>query len=212
MKWSRGSRGRRGVAAAFGLAVVGFVLAGCTGLPTAEPGEGASKSSKAPGKAMTFDLVSDQAGTVTVNVPAEPIASTPTSTEGMTLELYAVQRSDKVVNVVVAMHNTGKTAIPIRESTTDLDESPSAISRNTSNIALLDAKGLKEYRTFLADADDVNSDCLCSNTYDIGEGDDDFAPGERRHYVSQVAAPPTDVTKVTVLAGLGSFPGVTVEG
>lgn len=212
MKWSRGSRGRRGVAA-FGLAVVGLVLAGCTGLPTAEPSDGASKGSKAQGKAMRFDLVSDQAGTVTVNVPAEPIASTPTSTEGLTLELYAVQRSDKVVNVVVAVHNTGKTAIPVLESTTDLDESPSAVSRNTSNIALLDAKGLKEYRTFLEDADDVNSACLCSKTYDIGDpGDDDFAPGERRHYVSQVAAPPSDVTEVTVLAGLGSFPGVTVEG
>ncbi|MQA79436.1 MAG: hypothetical protein GEV10_13315 [Streptosporangiales bacterium] len=213
MRWSRGSRGGRGVAAAFGLAVVGFVLAGCTGLPTAEPSEGASQGSKskAPGKAMTFDLVADQGGTVTVDVPAEPIASAPTSTEGLTIELYAVQRSDNVVNVVVAAHNTGKTTIPLQDVTTNLDESPSALEHDASNIALLDAKGLKEYRTFREDGED--GPCLCSKTHDIGDNEeDDFAPGERRHYVSQVAAPPADVTKVTVLAGLGSFPDVTIEG
>lgn len=42
--------------------------------------------------------------------------------------------------------------------------------------------------------------CLCTATY-VTSDRDELGPGKRHYHVTQVAAPPTSVEKVTVMAG-----------
>lgn len=162
------------------------------------------------GRKMRFELAADNTEPVAVNIPTKPVASAKTSTDGMVFELYALERSDKVVNVVFAMHNTSDKEVEASTANEHLDETPAALGYQASNVSVLDPEGLKEYRSFLT-GDEDDQQCLCSEVYDIGDPND-FSPGERQYYMTQVAAPPKNVTEVTVLANVASLPNQTIEG
>lgn len=147
---------------------------------------------------MTFQLAGGRAGAVTVDVPAKPVATAPTSTEDMSLELYALRRSDAFVQVVFALHDTGDADIELSRAAANLDENPAASFHVASGVALVDGAGLKEYKTYLEDGE--NAKCLCSVTWDATAGGG-LGAGMRRYYVAEVAAPPVGVNDVTVRAG-----------
>lgn len=187
----------RAIAAAAMVLTLAVTLSGC------------ATDRSATTRRMTFQLDAATAGPVTVDVPAKPMATVPTSTDGMDFELYVVKRTDAVVQVVFALHNVGDADINLAYATEDLDENPSVSVHDARAVALVDGTGLKEYKTFLEDGDD--SPCLCSHTWTV-IGDNGFGPGTRLYYVAEVAAPPTSVDQVTVRAGIATVPGVRIEG
>lgn len=162
---------------------------------------------------ITFDIA-DGSDTVTVRVPAKPVATVGTTTDGVNLEVYKLERVGGVVNVVVAAHNTNAEPVDTRRIVHAMDESPDVVHQiyDTSNISLIDLEGLKDYRSFIED-DGKGGDggtCLCSyiHYYDAQK----FAPDERRYFVTQVAAPPAEVSHVTVNTGTASVADVAITG
>lgn len=170
---------------------------------------GCATDQSATTRRMTFHLDAATAGPVSVNVPAKPTATVPTSTDGMDFELYVVKRTDAVVQVVFALHNVGDADINLAYATEDLDENPTVSVHDARAVALVDGTGLKEYKTFLEGGDD--SPCLCSHTW-TAIGDNGFGPGTRLYYFAEVAAPPASVRQVTVRAGVATVTGVRIEG
>lgn len=157
---------------------------------------------------MTFRLDAAAAGTVSAVVPAKPVATVPSSTEGMDFELYTLKRTDSVVQVVFALHNVGDADINLAYATADLDENPAAAVHDASGVALVDGTGLKEYKPFLEHED---GGCLCSQTWNA-IGDNGFGPDARRYYVAELAAPPATADQVTVRAGIATVAGARIEG
>lgn len=195
-----------GVAA---FAVVG--LSGCTLGAGSDESTGKDKQEQHSGRTMKFDLAAADTDQLELSVPSKPIATAPASTAGMAFELYSLERSGKVVNVVFAMHNTGDEEVEAKLATWDLDEDPGPLASNASNVSLVDTEGLKEYRSFITEEEDgTSSNCLCSITWDTGN-EDNFGPDERQYFVVQVAAPPESVEQVTVLAHVASLPSQKIE-
>lgn len=169
---------------------------------------GCAHENSAP-RRMTFHLAAATAGPVSANVPAKPVATVASSTDGMDFELYDVRRSNGVVRVVFALHNVGDADVNLGDATQDLDENPTVSVHDASGVALVDGTGLKEYKTFLEGGD--GSACLCSQTWNA-IGDTRLGPGTSRYYVAEVAAPPASVQQVTVRAGVATVTGVRIEG
>lgn len=174
-------------------------LAGCT--------LGADRA-QTPTRKMRFAL--GQAGYAsTQQVPEQPMAVVHTSRPGLDFELYVLRRSGKSVDVVFALHNvTGRTI--------DLDKPSQALQRGSTlagtrfavDIALVDGQNLKEYLTFLV----RDEQCLCTKVWNSNERTK-LKARESQYGMAQVAAPPTDVDTVTVLAGaLASVPGARIGG
>lgn len=205
-------RTRRIVGAGLLAVVLGLSATGCIQELVARDvgGDDETKPAQASRK-MTFDLAAEQRGKVTIDVPAKPLATVPTSTAKMNLELYAAKRTGEVVDVVFALHNTGDAGMKTDGVTVSMDEDPFSTRHDVSNVAIVDPKGLKEYRTYLQDPDSDDAFCLCSYSWQDGDTQD-FAPDERRYYVSEVAAPPAEVTQVTILTGNASVRDVRLEG
>lgn len=162
-----------------------------------------------PAHVMKFALNSDAAGALAVKVPSKPKETVPTSTEDVDFELYRLKRSNGVVQVVFALHNTGDSSLNRAYVTEDLDENPAASVHVASGVFLVDTNGLKEYKTFREDGDD--GACLCSETWNATAGND-FGPDVRRYYAAEVAAPPADVKTVTLRAGIATITNAKIEG
>lgn len=178
---------------------VAFADTGCAGHDPA--------AARGP-RPVRFDLESASVGALAVDVPAKPVASTPTETTDLTFELYVVKRSGRVVDVVFALYNTGQSGIDLADPTKKLDESPAIPEHAASAIALVDRKGLKEYRTFRENGEE--GPCLCSETWNaVGNGT--LPAGKRRYYAAVVAAPPAGVTEVTLKAGIADIDSVRIE-
>lgn len=141
------------------------------------------------------------------DLPDKPLGVVHTSISGLDLELWSLQRENKVVNVVVALHNTGSSALSsYLQVTQSLDEEGSQATNQLNNLGLLDTGALKEYKVFakVSDIGDVK-DCLCSIT-DITS----LKAGARSFYAAVVAAPPAQ--KVTFVSGVGSISNVSISG
>jgi hypothetical protein len=186
-----------------------LTAAGCTGGPLGR-GHDSPSPRTGPVHAMNFKL-SSSTRQVSVPVPARPVATAATSTNGVNLELYAVRRSGGAVDVVVALHNTTGQELNILHVTAGLQEVPTADPfTDASGISIIDTTGLKEYKTFREGGN--TGKCLCSETWGGSGIDNAFKAGERRFYVAEVAAPPPSVTKVTVLAGISSVSDAPITG
>lgn len=188
--------------------LVAVAALGCTKSPpdTKKP----HHASATPQQTLTFRLAAEAYGSVSVRVPQAPVASAPTSSRDVTFELYALHRAGGAVQVVFALRHTGDDYNGAY-ATEDLDEDPGIAEHDASWLALVDPAGLKEYKTFLSDGD--SGDCLCSTTWSAtGEGTGSPSKGDRDYYVAEVAAPPADVTTVTVRAGLADIAGARIEG
>lgn len=202
------TRSARTAAFAIAVAVV-LLLGGCTFAHHDGQGHRSSRT-PAPTKKHTFRLAAS--GSVNVEVPTQPMATVPTRTEGLQFELYLLKRSGSAVDVVFALHNTSAKSIDMKAATAGMDADPGSDSavdaHHVSNVSLVDPKGLKQYLTFLQNPKDEQSQCLCSQINNSFE--DNLQPGARRYGMSEVAAPPPDVTKVTVLAEIASVPDATI--
>ncbi|MQA78727.1 MAG: hypothetical protein GEV10_09660 [Streptosporangiales bacterium] len=202
MRRFRGSTGGRTRRAGVVLVALALAVVGCTEDPNPR-----DQSSSPPGKAMKFALGATDYNT-TLDVPTEPAEVVKTNTPGIEFELYALQRSDNVVSIIFALHNTGDSKLDLNGPSEDLAENTgAAASRYADNVGLIDTEGLKEYKVFEAD-----DQCLCTATYATIDRED-IGPDERHYHVVQVAAPPADVTKVTVMAGtMASVHDATITG
>lgn len=191
------------------LASIAAATTGCTGSRHRPDGRAPSTFSTSDStRLMSFDLVARERGALRVRVPQEPVATVGTATADVQLELYALERSGQAVNVVFALHNTGTKTVPAPALVEAMDEKPGAVLIDTSNVSVVDPVGLKEYRSYLDGG--VDGRCLCSVAW--GANTHDVEAGERRYYAVEVAAPPEDVTTVTVLTGIGSVSGATIKG
>lgn len=195
------------VALAVVLAATSAGAASCDLITVAEKRPGGDKS-EPTSKPMTFELAGDYQA-LRLQVPTKPVATTGTNISDMNLEVYAVQRSARVASVVLALHNTGDEAVKMSPAGQNLDENK--VFDGTfvaSNVAIVDTEGLKEYRSFVDENDPET--CLCSVVYNQNQGD--LEAGKRRYYVTQVAAPPAEVTQVNVRTGVGTASAVKIEG
>ena len=164
-----------------------------------------------PARTMSFRLADSSGGPVTTKVPATPIASTPSSLGGMTLQLYVAQRADPGAALVVF-------ALQLRSARNYYWQTvSSALSANgsqegsatVSGVSLLDTAGLKEYETFMAKPSD-DATCLCSS---VGESGVTNNPSSGVYYFAAlVAAPPASVTSVSFVTGMGSIANVSLSG
>lgn len=196
-----------GLAAALTAVIV--TTAGCIGPLTAKKHH-ESKSKAPPAKTMKFVLASQKYDAISVKVPAKPVASAPSSTPGVTFELYTVTRADRAVRVVFALNHADADDYNAAYATADLNENGAITWHDASRVALVDTKNLKEYKTFLENGDDGN--CLCSVTWSATGQDSGVEHGDRTYYVAEVAAPPANVKQVTVRAGVTDIPDVNVSG
>lgn len=204
--------------AAVGIAAVGLSVTACGGgghhhaaAPTspAVGGLGTSTTTNVPtGYPRTFQLA--DATAVTADVPAQPVATVPSSIPGVTLQLYAAQRQGNgAVLVVFAVDLSPSAASSGKKldiiQALDLDySSDSSGTETANNVAVVDAAGLKEYETFNPTPNNPAT-CLCSNTGGLSWHD----PGPA-YLAALVAAPPASAHTVSVVTGLGSFGNVTL--
>lgn len=200
--------GRRGAwqRAALPLALVAVVASACTKPPVAKKPD---HTSAPPQRTLTFALEAKAYGPVSVRVPVSPIATVPTNARDVTLELYGLHRTGGVVQVVFALRHTGDD-YNAGEATYDLDEDPAIASHDASRVALVDTANLKEYKTFLSNGKD--GDCLCTYTWDATGDTGNPTSGDREYYLAEVAAPPAEVSTVTVRAGIAEIAGARIEG
>lgn len=191
--------------AALVLVLVATAALGCT----KPPAEKKQHESHAPNRTLTFALASDKYGSVKVRVPDTPVATAPTDTPGVDFQLYALQRADTAVRVVFALRHSGpnydRAAV-----TRQLDEDPAIASHSASEVALIDTRDRKEYKTFLENGAD--GACLCSVTWTAGGDSGGPTVGDRDFYIAVVAAPPADVTTVTVRGGVGDVANARIGG
>lgn len=213
----------RGHQWAAGLAIATLVGSAFTGAASGqEPTEraphhvvkAASQNRKAPrqkakARLTSFKLADPSAPSVSAILPSKPLASTPTDVNGVTLQLYLAQRvQPNVVEVVFSV--TGASSSDDQNEVQEYlstNESNIVDSRGvlaTSNVALLDPVGLKEYQPFMADPTN-DATCLCSDT-DLWLGNSP-APV---YFAALLAAPPPSVQTVSFESGLGSIPNVTL--
>lgn len=174
-----------------------LALAGCT-----------LGASEVPTRKIRFAL--GEAGYASAQaVPEKPLAVVHTDQPGLDFELYVLRRSGKAVDVVFALHNVTGTTMDLDGPSQDLERgSLLAGSRFAVDVALVDGQHLKEYLTFLVGDDQ----CLCTKVWQSSERET-LKAHQRAYGMAQVAAPPTDVTTVTVLAGtLASVPGARIGG
>lgn len=159
---------------------------------------------------MSFQLADSSTGPVNAEVPSQPISSVPSSVDGVTLQLYLARRQTPgAVAVVFALqvNTTGQGISRVSSIQHSLSANTSNSNQTVSNVALLDPAGLKEYQTFMADPRQ-DATCLCRA---LPFGDGFNSSGEVFYYAALVAAPPSDVTSVSVVTGMGTFANVKLS-
>lgn len=208
----------RGHQWAAGLAIATLVGSAFTGAASGqEPTEraphhvvkAASQNRKAPrqeakARLTSFKLADPSAPSVSAILPSKPLASTPTDVTGVTLQLYLAQRVQPNVVEVVFSVTGASSGDDQNEVQADLSTNATDNVLATSNVALLDPVGLKEYQPFMADPTN-DATCLCSDT-DLWLGSSP-APV---YFAALLAAPPPSVQTVSFESGLGSIPNVTL--
>lgn len=187
------------VSSALVLVLVATAALGCT----KPPAEKKRHESQAPQRSLTFKLESEKYGSVSVRVPDTPVATVPTGAAGVDFQLYALQRADTAVRVVFAIRHSGKD-YDRAAATRSLDEDPAIAAYDASDVALIDTRNSKEYKTFLENGADGS--CLCSVTWEVSGDSGGPSVGNRDFYLALVAAPPADVTEVTVRSGVADVP------
>ena len=208
-------RPRRWCLAVVAWALSALMVAGCSGghktsgaqptVPSSSPGSGLSPS---PGRSMTFQLADAAAGSVTSVVPDQPLATTPTTVSGVTLQFYVARRLDPnavlVVFAVVAPNGTDRANVVLALSATG-----GGTQASVSGVSILDPVGLKQYLPYMANPNQDGT-CVCSDTFDSDIGQ---TSGPTPVYLAAVlAAPPPTVSEVSFVTGLGTIPNVTLIG
>src|SRR5690606_8382011 len=100
--------------------------------------------------------------------PDEPLAATPSSEPGVTIEVFELVRTDGAVHLTFALvldedADAQASAYPLVGGVTTTD---------ARNVTLFDPVGLKRYLAYM----DEDDRCLCSSAHHF------IKPGERRFY------------------------------
>jgi hypothetical protein len=203
------------VAIALGAACLTTIaLAGCGGGHTTTHRQGLAATTG--GRTMHFTLASDTTGTVTAQVPAQPLGTTPTTFPGVTLQVYTAKRiGSNAVLVVFAFELTGQAPSVTLEGgiAQSLDANygvhpngngPTGDVDAVSAVSLFDPVGLKEYLPYMADPSN-DATCLCSNMNGAPFDQDGTV-----YLAAVVAAPPAGRT-VSFVTGVGTVTGITVN-
>jgi hypothetical protein len=128
-----------------------------------------------------------------VDIPDEPLASAPAQREGMFLDVYALHRSGRTVNLVFGLRNE----TPEGEGVYYQFGSGVA-DMSVAAVTLFDAQNLKRHLVFRDDEDR----CICSRA------GGDVEAGETMYFSAAYPAPPADVVAMTVQTPIGSVPDV----
>lgn len=210
-------KARRGWTAGLAAAgLVGSVFAGWSGSAGAatphhqRPAPSTRPARSGAARQMTFRLAASSAGPLTASVPRRPLATTPTSITGTTLQLYEAKRiSGGAVLVVFAL---------VAPANADRANVIGALSVNgggsqasVSGVALLDTTGLKEYLPYMGDPT-KDGTCVCSDSIDsdIGMGSQSTRV-VTTYYAAVLSAPPASVDTVSFVTGVGTIPDVTLS-
>lgn len=187
-----------------------LAVAACSG--SHQPAAGASSRAQLTTRTMRFDLGDRQFGPVTAQVPAEPLATTPTTVPGVTLKLYVAERAGGDAVLVVFALDAPAGGIPVGTETQmaeALSSNTSGADRNpldaVSGVSLFDPVGLKQYLTYMADPANDET-CLCT----VGLSGYNYMPGNN-YFAALLAAPPGNVTSVSFVTGLGTIGHVTLS-
>lgn len=190
------------------LVVAGLLSAGWSGLheaPSTHVRTAAPSHAPDASRQMTFRMA-NSARPVKSLVPKSPLASTPTSVPGVTLQLYLVQRiSTKAVLIVFAV---------IAPSGTDrgsvifsLGANGQTLGATVSGVSLLDPTGLKQYLPYMANPT-KDETCVCTDLFDSKVGE--TSGPTPIYFAAVVAAPPETTHTVSFVTGLGTIPNVTL--
>lgn len=190
-----------------------LALTACTSgsSPKGSAPDGSAPSAGGKTVQKTFELAGYASRTA--KVPDAPIASTPTAIAGLELQVYLLQRDQKGVLVVFALHNTG-TGDLSDISGTSLGEGYS-LDYTVGAVSLVDTAGLKQYLVLrpkdFADEATVQhpGPCACSRT--SGGNLSTFGANEVHYFAAEIAAPPPEVTKLSFVTPLGTVADLQVS-
>ena len=182
---------------------------------------------------VSFKFASSSAGPETVSIPSQPLGTSPTTTQGITLQVWVLKRVQP--NAVLAVFgpsitraagqsdSIGNDATSAVEN--GLEDSP---TYNDAQIGLLDVGALKEYQVY--ESDSSGSPCLCTKaepglTFDwsssssSNQGNNSGTTptqggGDSKSFLmaALVTAPPANVNKVTVITGFAQIPDLPISG
>ncbi|HEY5316490.1 MAG TPA: hypothetical protein VIJ20_00815 [Solirubrobacteraceae bacterium] len=159
---------------------------------------------------MSFRLADASTGPIAAEVPSQPISSTPTSIAGVTLQLYVVRRVPPgAVLVVFALQTSAAAASvglegSIAQAVSTNDDN--STENTVSGVSLFDPAGLKEYETYMVNPSN-DSTCLCTTLSGAP-----FDQAGTNYEAALVAAPPSGVTSVSFVTGLGTIANVALGG
>ena len=191
------------------LAIMALLLAGCGGGGhKVAAGHKRVLTATASGRRMQFSLADASTGPVTTEVPAQPIGSTPSTMPGVTLQLYVLRRvSANAVLAVFALNIQGSVVNAALSGTLveplDANWGSNNNVESVSAVSLFDPAGLKEYLPFMANPRD-DTTCLCSNIAAGGV----FNSAGTFYMAALLAAPPSTVTSLSFVTGLGTIANV----
>lgn len=163
------------------------------------------------GRQMQFNLAASTSP-VSVEVPSQPIGTTPTSVPGATLALYVAKRTGaNAVLLVFAVNITPSTA-DNGDLTGNVQSGLDANANSgdftaASGVSLFDPTGLKQYLTYMSNPQD-NKTCLCTALNGVFNNG---GPGTR-YMAALVAAPPASVTSASFVTPLGTIANVPISG
>lgn len=209
--------GRRWFAGAAATVLIGSLCAGFGGSAGAatprhqRPAPSTRPARSGAARQMTFRLAASTAGPVTASVPRHPVATTPTTITGTTLQLYEAKRLSGdavlVVFALVAPANADRASV-----IGALSANGGGSSASVSGVALLDTTGLKEYLPYMGNPSEDGT-CVCSNSIDsdIGMGSNQSTEPVTTYYAAVLSAPPASVNTVSFVTGLGTIPDVTLS-
>ncbi len=187
---------------ALGLAVLASASA-CNGSGSKKH---AGSPSTGPGVTQSSQSGNSSAAPAIASVPSQPVASVPSSIQGLQFEVYLLKRTgSRLVTLVGALNNTGTAKVNL---TSELGEDRIA-GFNVSALSLVDSVNLKQYLTFRTGEDSaLNNGCVCSSTIDVLRNG--IQPGARWFFSALFPAPPPDVSTVTVNSPVAVVPNVSM--
>lgn len=187
------------------IVAVALLLAGCSGggdeQAPPESSETAASQSGEPGDETPTDTATPEEGGPPPGVPEEPVATTPAAVPGMGLEAYALVRSGETVQLTFALTVADPAAFVPRPGAFLLNEGGD--DAPVDAVTLLDTAGLQRYLVLL----DSEGSCLCSDGGPINELSE---TSPTVFFSATYAAPPEDVTSMTVETPVGALTGVPV--
>jgi hypothetical protein len=159
---------------------------------------------------MRFTLAAAATGPVAVRVPNQPVGSTPSTIRGVTLQLYVAKRITAnailavfALNIQSSVENASLPGTLIRPLDANWGSNNSNV-QSVSAVSLFDPTGLKEYLPYMANPKD-DATCMCSNIASA------FGDAGVSYMAALLAAPPSSVTSVSFVTGLGTIANVPLS-